>query len=95
MNETAIIVAAIAGSGALAAALITFLATRRQSSGRIETSDAATLWKASETIRKEMREELVSMRDQVATMKTQVADLLEQIGRLERRLAEYERLGRG
>jgi hypothetical protein len=88
MDLTSVAVAAVATLGVIAGGLVTYLVARRQSSGKIETSDAATLWKASETIRLEMRQELVAMREQVA-------ELLEKIDRLERRLAQYERLGNG
>lgn len=81
--DPVVVVALVTAAGAVLAALIAWLTSRRQSSGRIATSDATTLWSASETMRRELREEVVALRAQAIV-------LLEKIDNLEKRLAEFE-----
>lgn len=92
--DVAIIVALITVGGVVVTASAAWLVarrqareTRRQASGTVTTSDAATLWDAAEKMRREMREEIIMLR-------ARAVELLEQVDRLERRLAEYERHGR-
>lgn len=83
MNSTLVIVAAIGALGTSLGGAIAWLIARRQTSGKIDTSDAATLWAASEELRKELREEVLMLR-------AQAVDLLRRIDRLEGRLSKYE-----
>lgn len=96
-------VALIAGIvAALIAAVGSFGASwyliRRQRSGRIDTSEAASLWKESTSLRTELRDrvahleaELTSLRVQNAAQATQIAGQAHRIAHLEE---ENERLRR-
>lgn len=66
----ATIVAAIVGG------LVTYLIARRGSSGRVETSEASTLWEESRAIRKELQEESASLRLRLAEAETKLAEAL-------------------
>lgn len=79
--EQVIAAAAVAAVGASIAAVATWRVAMQRSSGRIGTSDAATLWQASEQMRRELRDEVVALRAQAVV-------LLEKIDRLEARLAQ-------
>jgi hypothetical protein len=87
----AIVAGVIGGAGAVAAAFITYLVARRQSSGRIATSDAATLWAESQSMRKELRDECESLRGEVGTLRGEVVFLRGEVSRLRQRLTRYER----
>lgn len=78
------------GAGVALTALLSWAMARRRESGSTETSDAATLWSASETIRLEQREEIVRLRERVAVLEDQGARDQERIGELEK---EVRRLG--
>ena len=62
-----------AGAGAaIATALVSYLIARRNNSGTIDTSDAATLWAESQAMRKELRDEVVSLRTELAAVKKEL-----------------------
>jgi len=98
-----VIVAALLGvAGVGVTAIVTYVVARRTTSGRVETSEAATLWAASEQMRKELRDELVAARAQVIellrqneSLHRQITELLEEIDRLQKRLAAYQGMSRG
>lgn len=64
-------------AGILGSATTIFIA-RRQNSGEIKTSEAATLWAESQSIRKEQREELRQVKTDMAELQTRHQELLEQ-----------------
>lgn len=73
-------------SGLLAAsitALASYIIVRRQSSGRIATSEAVSLWAESQAMRKDLREEVRDLRIQLAQNR-------EEIDRLRTRVRELE-----
>jgi hypothetical protein len=58
-------------SGLLIGGLTTWWATKRRNSGKIETSEAATLWQASESLRKDLQgrlEKTEEQRDRVMSL---------------------------
>lgn len=63
------IAALFALAGASSAAIAAWLVARRKASGRIETTEAATLWEESQAMRKELREEAVVLRQEVLAMR--------------------------
>lgn len=84
---SAILVQVVIGAlVALSSSLAGYLVVRRTSSGRIATSEAKTLWDASEQIRLELRQEVLTLRQQVAHLEKRVAEC-------EKREREWERRG--
>ncbi len=77
------------GVGGIVTVIATYLVARRQSSGRIDTSDAASLWLESQSMRADLRAEVVALRAEVvalrAEVQTQAAMILEFRIRLARR----------
>lgn len=61
--------AVVGAIGATAVAFGTYFVARRQGSGRIATSDAATLWAESQAMRRELREEVVGLRKEVLSLR--------------------------
>lgn len=82
--------AVVAVVGAGIAAMVTYLVARRTSSGRIGTSDAATLWAESQAMRAELRGEVVSLRAEIFSMSKEIHELKEEIRELRRRLRDTQ-----
>jgi hypothetical protein len=79
------IVIAVAGAAAtVTAGLIAYLTGKRITSGHVGTSDAATLWKASEQIRAELRAQVVDQRQEIADLRGRVVHLEAEVERLRR-----------
>lgn len=90
MNVTALVLGLIGGAGAGLGALVTYLVARRHSSGQIGTSDAATLWKESQEMRKELRDEVLLLRTDVSGLREEIRSLKQEIDRLRQRLSHAE-----
>ncbi len=74
------------GLGGLATVLGTYLIARRQSSGKIDTSDAASLWLESQSMRADLRAEVVALRVEVAALRIELRAQAEMITKLQRQL---------
>ena len=81
MNGTTIVVALAASFGATVAALSAYLVSRRQTRGTIRTSDAASLWKESQDMRLELRDEVVRLRQDLQVLRDQIAGLETEVRR--------------
>jgi hypothetical protein len=57
--------------GTLAGVSATYVLTQRRLSGKIDSSEAKDLWQASESIRRDLTEEIKSLRAEIATMRAQ------------------------
>lgn len=57
--------------GTLAGVSATVLIAQHRSSGKIATSEAADLWAASESIRRDLTEEIKALRAEVSALKAQ------------------------
>jgi hypothetical protein len=79
----------VAGAAVIAAAATTFVA-RRLNSGSVRTADASTIFQAGETIRKELRDEVVELRGEVKVLRHENGELRDRVVLLE---AEVARLG--
>lgn len=100
--STALLIALVGAGATIITGVISWMVSRRTTSGRAGTSDAATLWKAAEQIRGELRNDLVAARDQIDELRERVAILeaeqreyrhcKERVAHLE---AEVERLRKG
>lgn len=74
MNST-LLAALLAIATAVAAAVSTYLVAWRRTSGRIDTSDAKTLWEESQQMRSELRAEVITLRAEAVTLRSEVARL--------------------
>lgn len=70
------VVVIVAVGGAAITAVTTYLINRRTSSGRIDTTEAATLWEEARSVRQELRAEVVQLR-------SDIKDSQEKVDRLE------------
>lgn len=68
------IVGFVLGGGALTA-LVAWLVSRRQHSGRVDTSEAASLWAESQAMRQELRAEVIASRGEVSSLRTELAEV--------------------
>jgi predicted RNase H-like nuclease (RuvC/YqgF family) len=66
---------AVAIGALIAGPLLGFLAATRRLSGKIGTSDAAQLWEAAESMRKEYRDDLQQANQRVVNLETRVGNL--------------------
>lgn len=62
-------------AGVLATAAVTYLVARRQHSGSIRTTEAATLWAESAAMRKELHDEVVGLRKRIDDLENEVERL--------------------
>jgi uncharacterized protein HemX len=97
MTSQTIAVLLVASLGAILTAAVAWLLGRRQNSGQVDTSDAATLWTASEQMRKELRAEVVMLREQAVLYLSEIEQLrnaaithLKKIDELQKRLDAAE-----
>lgn len=60
-----IILAGLSLIGVVVGPIITWKIAKRNTSGSIDTSEAATLWAESNEMRKELRDEVVSLREEL------------------------------
>lgn len=74
----------VGGVTALVVAASTWFGIRRGTSGRVQTTNAETLWEAAEQIRGELRTEVLSLRSEVGPLRVEVAGLREKVSILTR-----------
>jgi peptidoglycan hydrolase CwlO-like protein len=91
LGTPTIVAASLTVVAAALATLGTYMVARRRTSGQIATSDAATLWKESQQMRKELRDEVLVLRVEVLGLRTEIKELKAEIHRLNERLALAER----
>lgn len=75
---------------AIISGVVTWLASRRTKSGKIDTSEAATLWDEGTNMRKELREEVTSLKTQLTAATAAMAEMTREI-RLSRAETENAR----
>ena len=82
---------------ALVSSGVTYLIARQTHSGKVETTDASTLWEASEEIRKELRADLVVVREEMVVLRAEhvqcrqeLADINNQLRVMRKRMKEQE-----
>lgn len=74
--------------GTLAGVAATYLVATRRSSGRIATSEAADLWRASESIRHDLTEDVKALRLEVASLRAENLALRAELADLRRRMGD-------
>jgi predicted RNase H-like nuclease (RuvC/YqgF family) len=72
--------------GLLAAPVVAYLVARRSSSGRVATTEAATLWA-------ELRAELIALRQRAERLEAKIDELQSIIEQLRAELREVQRRG--
>jgi predicted RNase H-like nuclease (RuvC/YqgF family) len=76
------------GLGGIVVGLFAYLSTRRTTSGRIDTTEAAKLWDESNLMRQELRNEVVASRELIAALGGKVDLLTQQNAELREQNAE-------
>jgi hypothetical protein len=71
---SAVMIAVLALTGTALTGLVTWLVAARAASGRVETTDAATLWEESRAIRVELRKEADTLRQRVDKLSEEVEE---------------------
>lgn len=70
--------------------VVTLLVARRSTSGSISTSDAATLWAESSSIRRELRERVAVLEAENTNLRERVQSLESEVLALKREQAGHE-----
>lgn len=68
--------------GVIASAGVTYLIARRNSSGSISTSDAASLWKESNDLRQEYRQRAEDLEKQLTEVNSKLQAVMDELGNL-------------
>lgn len=68
------IIGVVLGGGALTA-LVAWWVAKRQRSGRVDTSEAASLWAESQAMRQELRAEVVASRTEISSLRTELVEV--------------------
>lgn len=68
-------VAIVGAVATIAGGVFGFLAVRRKSSGRIDTTEAVTLWTEGTVLRQELRDEIVRLRGEAAQLRVEAVQL--------------------
>lgn len=68
----------------------TYWVVRRTKSGRIDTTEAATLWKESNDMRKELRDEVVDLKEQLTEARHEIGSQRNELELLRQRVKELE-----
>lgn len=92
---TAVWIALVALLGTGMTGAVTWAIARRATSGRIETTEAASLWTESANIRTELRLEAKELRERIGTLQSEVRDCHGESLELKKRLATLEAASRG
>lgn len=69
-------------AGVVVSGLVTYFIARRNTSGSISTSDAASLWQESNKLRQEYRERAESLEKQLAEVNTKLQSVMDELGKL-------------
>lgn len=93
---SALITAGISAAALIAGALLTWLTTRRASSGKVSTSEASVLWDQAQSMRAELvaaRDKAIEQRDRL--IESQVGEVLPSLSAISTSLRQItESLGR-
>ena len=74
--------------GTLAGVVATYVVAKRRSSGRIATSEAADLWAASESIRRDLTEDVKALRVEVASLRAENIALRAELAMIRTRMGD-------
>lgn len=79
---TPILIALIAALGTAVGVLVQWLIARRKSSGKVQTTEAETLWAEGKQMRVELREETLALRAEAVMLRKEAAILREEAAAL-------------
>lgn len=77
-------------AGVIVSGLVTYFIARRNSSGNISTSDAASLWKESNALRQEYRERAESLEEQLEAVNEKLQAVMEELSMLKANSSSME-----
>lgn len=69
-------------AGVVVSGIVTYFIARRNNSGSISTSDAASLWKESNDLRQEYRSRAESLEAQLTTVNAKLQSVMDELGKL-------------
>jgi len=92
---SALLIAILSLAGTAVTGLATWLVAARAASGRVQTTDAATLWEESRAIRIELRKEADLLRQRVDKLSEEVEECHAEGMELRKRLVLVEAQLRG
>lgn len=69
-------------AGVVVGGLVAYFVARRKNSGSISTSDAASLWEESNTLRQEYRLRAENLEEQLREVNTKLQSVMEELGKL-------------
>lgn len=69
-------------AGVIVSGIVTYFVARRNTSGNISTSDAASLWAESNKLRQEYRERAESLEKQLEAVNTKLQSVMDELGNL-------------
>lgn len=72
------LVAVVLGGGALTA-FVAWRVSKRQHSGSVDTSEAASLWAESQAMRQELRAEVIASRGELSSLRVELAEVRTQL----------------
>lgn len=68
--------------GVIVSSAVTYLIAKRNTSGSISTSDAASLWKESNALRQEYRQRAEDLEKQLEAVNTKLQAVMDELGKL-------------
>jgi predicted RNase H-like nuclease (RuvC/YqgF family) len=69
-------------AGVIVTAVVSYFVARRNSSGRVDTSDAKTLWEEADKLRVAYRTEIKDLRIEVTSLRSEVSKLQTELNTL-------------
>lgn len=69
-------------AGVIVSGVVTYFVAKRNTSGSISTSDAASLWAESNKLRQEYRERAESLEKQLEAVNTKLQSVMDELGNL-------------
>ena len=69
-------------AGIVISGVVTYTVARRQTSGNISTSDAASLWKESNALRQEYRKRAEDLEQQLVEVNNKLQSVMDELGKL-------------
>lgn len=91
MSPLEIVFAALGVLVTIVASFATYAVARRQYAGKIENSDAATIWAESNALRKEWRDRATLLENEFKNVSTQLQDVLDELAKIKASNASMKR----
>lgn len=80
-------------AGAVISGFVAYIVARRQRSGRIDTTEAETLWAESQAMRKELRDEAENCRGEVLALREEMVAVREEASVMRQELVAIRQEG--